>query len=94
VTDAAWAALLDSIEGGLESFPPVLVGTLPAAPGALPAALVERALSALQRMAEVESALERERAEIGRELLALSAVKANAARVAAPPVPHFLDTRA
>jgi len=89
-----WAALLDSIEDGLDAFPPVLVEGLPVDPGPLPPALVERAARALQHMGEVEAALECHRAEIGRELVALSAVKANATRASAPPVPHFLDTRA
>jgi hypothetical protein len=89
-----WAALLDSIEAGLASFPPVLVDTLPADPGPVPPFLVERATSTLQRMADVAAALEHQRSEIGRELVALSAVKADAARAATSPVPHFLDTRA
>ena len=89
-----WAALLDSIEDGLASLPPVLVDSLPPDPGPVPAALVDRAVSTLQRMSEVEAALAYHKAEIGRELVALSAVKANAARVATTPVPHFLDTRA
>lgn len=89
-----WVALFDSIEDGLDSFPPVLVDVLPVDPGPVPPGLVERALSTLQRMAEVEATLENQRAEIGRELVALSAVKANAARTSAPPVPHFLDTKA
>jgi hypothetical protein len=89
-----WAALLDSIEDGLDSFPPVLVDSLPVDPGSVPPALVERVVSTLRRMGEVEAALEHQRSEIGRELVALSAVKANAARIATSPVPHFLDTRA
>jgi hypothetical protein len=92
VTD--WVSLLDSIEDGLHAFPPILVDVLPFDVGPVPPALVERALSTLQRMAEVEAAFEHQRAEIGRELVALSAVKANATKSAAPPVPHFLDTRA
>jgi hypothetical protein len=55
---------------------------------------VDRAARTLGRMGEVEAALERHRAEIVRELVALAAVKANAARASAAPVPHFLDTRA
>jgi hypothetical protein len=90
----AWAALLDSIEDGLDSFPPVLVDVLPVDPGPVPAALVDSAVRTFQRMAEVETALERHRTEIGRELVALATVKANATRSAAPRVPHFLDTRA
>jgi hypothetical protein len=89
-----WVSLLDSIEDGLDSFPPVLVDLLPVDSGPVPPGLVERALSTLQRMVEVEATLENQRAEIGRELVALSAVKANAARTSAPPVPHFLDTKA
>jgi hypothetical protein len=45
-------------------------------------------------MAEVGAALERHRAEIGRELVALAAVKANATRASSSPVPYFLDTKA
>ena len=89
-----WAALLDSIEDGLASFPPVLVDSLPPDPGPVPPAFVARATSTLQRMSEVEALLAHHRSEIGRELVALSAVKANAARAATSPVPHFLDTRA
>jgi hypothetical protein len=92
VTD--WVALLDSIEDGLDSFPPVLIDSLPVDPGPVPPALVGRALSTLRRMGEVERALEHHRSEIGRELVALSAVKANATRAATSPVPHFLDARA
>jgi hypothetical protein len=89
-----WVELLDSIEDGLDTFPPVLVDALPVDPAPVPPGLVERALSTLQRMAEVEAMLVNQRAEIGRELVALSAVKANASRMSAPPVPHFLDTKA
>jgi hypothetical protein len=97
VTD--WAALLDAIEGGLESSPPavVAVAALPA-PGPIPPALRPRARQALQRMAEVQATLERRRDDIGRELVALSAARAAQARMAAAgagkPVPHFLDRRA
>jgi hypothetical protein len=89
-----WVALLDSIEDGLGTFPPVFVDVLPVDPGPVPLALVERAVRTLHRLGAVEAALERERSEIGRELVALSAVKANSARTSAPPVPHFLDTKA
>ena len=43
-----------------------------------------------QRMTEVESGLERERAELARELAALSAAKSSPAA----SVPRFLDTKA
>jgi len=90
-----WAALLDAMEDGLESFPPVLVDVdvLPADPGPVPFALRNRALRMLHRMAEVESALEQHRAEIGRQLVALSAARATVARAAAP-MPYFLDAKA
>jgi len=94
VTDGAWAALLDAMEDGLDSFPPVVVDGLTPDPGPVPPALVDRAVRTLHRMAEAEAALERHRAEIARELVALAAVKANATRAAASPVPHFLDTKA
>lgn len=86
----SWTALLDAIDDGLASSPPVLVDFLPAEFGALPADLAPRAAATLQRMAEVEAAWSRECAELARELSALSAVKASVAA----PVPHFLDTKA
>ena len=95
-----WETLLDAIEDGLEAFPPVLidVAALPAPAGPVPPALREQAERALRRMADLEAELERRRAEIGRELVALSAAKAAQARVAAAgaakPVPRFLDHRA
>jgi len=94
-----WAVLLDAIEGGLESFPPAVVdvAALPA-PGPIPPALRPRALQALRRMAEVRTALEHRRDDVGRQLVALSAARAAQARLAAAgagkPVPHFLDRRA
>jgi hypothetical protein len=94
-----WAALLDAMESGLESFPPAVVdvAALPA-PGPIPAALRPRALQALQRMAEVQAAVEHRRDEVGRELVALTAARAAQARLTAggagKPVPHFLDRRA
>ena len=94
-----WAALLDAMEDGLESFPPAVVdfAALPA-PGPIPPGLRRRALQALQRMGEVQAALERRREDIGRELVALTAARAAQARLAAAgtgkPVPHFLDRRA
>jgi hypothetical protein len=90
----SWAALLEAMEDGLDSFPPVLLDALPADPGPVPPALVDRATHMLRRLGEVGAALERHRAEIGRELVALAAVKANATRASAPPVPRFLDTKA
>jgi hypothetical protein len=90
----AWEALLDAVEDGLDSFPPVLVDALPADPGPVPRALVDRVVGTLQRMAQVTAALELHRAEVGRELVALAAVKANGALTAASPVPHYLDTKA
>ena len=89
-----WPTLLDAIDEGLRSFPPVLLDNLPMDLGPLPPLLAARAARTLRRMAEVEAALERDRAELARELAALSAAKAVAAGNAAPPVPHFLDTKA
>jgi hypothetical protein len=89
-----WPALLDAIDQGLTSFPPVLVDALPTDLGPLPAALAVRATRTLHRMAEVQAALEQEQAGLARELAALSAAKAVAAGNAAPSVPHFLDTKA
>ena len=93
---AAWAALLDAIDDGLASFPPVLVDLPPSPdPGPLPPSFAARATLTLHRMAEVEAALERHQAELAQELTALSAARATAARAsAATPVPHFLDTKA
>lgn len=86
----AWAALLDAMDDGLDAFPPVLVDTLPADPGPVPPALVDRAARTLHRMAEAEAALDRHRAEIARDLTAISAAKTGAT----PTVPRFLDTKA
>jgi hypothetical protein len=95
-----WAALLEALEDGLESIPPVLidVASLPATADPVPPALRDDAQRLLRRMAEVEADLERRRVEIGRELAALAAARVAQARVvatgAAKPVPHFLDRRA
>ena len=85
-----WPALLDAIDEGLTSSPPVLVDFAPSDFGPIPAALAGRAAATLQRMTEVESGLERERAELARELAALSAAKSSPAA----SVPRFLDTKA
>jgi hypothetical protein len=45
-------------------------------------------------MAEVEAALQRQRAEIAGELATLSAARTAATANTAPAVPFFLDTRA
>jgi hypothetical protein len=91
-----WAAVLDAIERGLESFPPAVVA-LPAL-GPIPSALRSRARRALQRMGEVQATLERRREDVGRELVALTSARAAQARIAArgsgKPVPQFLDRRA
>ena len=81
------------MDEGLKSFPPVVLdtATLPVDPGPVPPALVDRAHRTLQRMAEVTTALEHHRTEIGRELTALSAA---ASAAALRTVPHFLDTKA
>jgi hypothetical protein len=91
-----WAALLDAIEDGLTSSPPVLVDDLPAHPGPVPPALVNRAARILQRMLDLQAVLEREQAEIADQLCALSAARAarTRRRDGAKPVPHFLDSRA
>jgi hypothetical protein len=90
----SWAALLEAMEDGLDSFPPVVVDALPADPGPVPPALADRAARTLRRMADARAALEHQRAEIGRELVALSALRANATRASASTVPFFLDTKA
>jgi len=84
-----WPALLDAIDEGLTSLPPVLVDLEQDAAdvGPLPPALAERAAATLRRMAEAEAALEHHRADLARELAALSALKTTS-------VPRFLDTRA
>ena len=91
-----WAALLDAIEEGLGSFPPVLLDELPTAAEPVPAELAERAARTLRRMVEVQAELERQRDDIARELVALSAARAARRREGdgAKPVPHFIDQRA
>ena len=92
----SWPTLLDAIDEGLTSFPPVLVDLehYRANLGPLPPALAGRAATTLGRMAEAEAALEHERTELARELAALSALKGSTPRSAASSVPHFLDTKA
>ena len=85
-----WTALLDAIDEGLTSSPPVLVDFTPSEVGPLPAALAHRASATLQRMTEVEALLDRERADLARELAAMSAAKSSPAAT----VPRFLDTKA
>jgi hypothetical protein len=91
-----WPALLDAIDEGLRSSPPVLVDLERSAAdlGPLPSTLAERAAATLRRMAEAEASLEHDRSEIARELTALSALKGSTPRSAASSVPHFLDTKA
>jgi len=91
-----WAALLDSVDEGLTSFPPVLIDFehCAATLGPLPPALAGRAAATLRRMAQTEAALEHHRSDLARELAALSALKATTPHPAASLVPHFLDTRA
>ena len=91
-----WASLLDAMDAGLDSFPPVVIdaAALPADPGPVPPALLARAHRTLHRMTEVTTALEHHRAEIGRDLTALSAANTAAAANAAQSTPHFLDTKA
>ncbi len=91
-----WVAVLDAMERGLESFPPTVVDLPPMGP--IPPTLRSRARRTLQRMGEVQAALEGRRDDIGRELVALTAARAARARLAArgsaKPVPQFLDRRA
>ena len=91
-----WAALLDMIENGLESSPPVLLDDLPPDPGPVPPALVHRAARALQRMVDLESALRSQQAAIAEQLSALSAARAARSRLGngAKPVPHYFYHRA
>lgn len=91
-----WPALLDAVDDGLTAFPPVLLDLeqLAADLGPLPAPLTERAEATLRRMAEVEAVLEQERSDLGRELAALSALKATTPPSGAASVPNFLDTKA
>jgi len=84
----SWGELLDAIDEGLSSSPPVLVDFAPGEIGPLPADLRNRAERTLHRMADVEAALEHDRAELARELAAISAVTASAS------TPRFLDTKA
>ena len=92
--DPGWPALLDAMDDGLRSSPPVLVDLERCAAdlGPLPSALAGRAAATLRRMAEVEAALEHYRSELACDLAALSALKAT--QSAASSVPHFLDTKA
>lgn len=89
-----WADLLDRMDEGLDSFPPVTVAELPADPGPIPAALAERAVRTFRRMAEAEAQLDGQRADIARELIGLAAARTAAATTTASTVPRFLDTRA
>jgi hypothetical protein len=91
-----WPAMLDAIDEGLTSFPPVLVDLdlCVATLGPLPSALADRAALTLRRMAEAEAILEHHRSDLARELAALSALKAATLQTAASTVPHFLDTKA
>jgi hypothetical protein len=93
LSSARWAALLDEMEAGLDSFPPLVAAALPDDPGPLPPALAERAVRTLRRMAEVEAELQAQQAEIARELVGLAAARTAAAN-SAPAVPRFLDTKA
>jgi hypothetical protein len=92
----SWPALLDAIDAGLQSVPPTFVDLDALGPelGPLPAPLAARAAATLRRMTQAEAALERSRAELGRELAALTALAATAPAAAAATVPHFLDTKA
>jgi hypothetical protein len=91
-----WPALLDAIDRGLSSFPPVFVDLerYAAVVGPLPPALAARAATTLRRMAEAEAALEHHRSGLARELAALSSLKATTPQTGASSVPHYLDTKA
>jgi hypothetical protein len=91
-----WAALLDQIEDGLASSPPVLLDALPPDPGPVPPALAGRAARTLQRMLDLQAVLERQQAEVAAQLSALSAARAARSRLreGAKPVPHYFDHRA
>lgn len=89
-----WTALLDAIDEGLTSSPPVLVDFTPSDFGLLPVALAGRAAATLRRISKVEAVLERERAELARELSVLSAAKSSPAASATASIPRFLDTKA
>lgn len=91
-----WPALLDTIDEGLVSFPPVLVDLDAIAPalGPLPPSLAARVAATLRRMAGAEALLEQHRADLARELVALAALDANPRGAGTAPVPHFLDTKA
>ena len=91
-----WVALLDAMDEGLVAFPPILLDLeqVAAGLGPLPAPLAERAEATLRRMAEVEVALDQERADLARELTALGALKATSSRSGAGSIPNFLDTKA
>ena len=91
-----WPALLDAMDDGLTAFPPTLVDLehLAADLGRLPVSLAARAEATLRRMAEVEAILDKERADLGRELVALTALKATTPQSGASSVPNFLDTKA
>jgi hypothetical protein len=89
---SGWAALLDALDEGLRVCPPVLADAPPTDLGPIPPALAARAAWTLRRMAEVEAALERDRARLAGKLAALSAARAATACTAA--FPHFLDTKA
>ena len=91
-----WAALLDVMEDGLASSPPVFVDDLPPDPGPVPPALVDRAARTLQRMLDLQAILEARQSAIGSQLSALAAARAARARLrdGTKPVPHYLDSRA
>ena len=92
--DPRWTTLLDAMDDGLRSSPPVLVDLERCAAdlGPLPPARAGRAAATLGRMAEAATVLERHRSELARELAVMSALKAT--QSAASSVPHFLDTKA
>jgi hypothetical protein len=89
-----WAALLDRLDDGLGSTPPVLLDALPGDLGPIPPALGPRAVHTLARMTELVASMEQQRADVAAELIALSAARAAATANTARSVPHFLDARA
>jgi hypothetical protein len=94
-----WEGVLDALEAEVEATARPAESTgenpafvPPAGLGPVPPALVERVVTLLGRMTEREQDLEQRRAEVGRELAALSA--AHAGGTAARPVPRFFDASA
>jgi hypothetical protein len=94
--EATWLLLLDALERDCDvsgSGAPPSAFVPPPAPGPLPVTLLPRARRLERRMTELIDELERQRAELGRELAALAGGSA-AGRPSERPHPHFFDTSA